>query len=342
MAYELSTIGFYTTGTVSINDGSKTVTGSGTAWKDIVNSGDVLTLDDSKLYFIERVVSDTEIIIDKPYTGSASGSAYRIVLNTAAHFPSDTAAKVERALATMIPRSTAENLFLAIDGEAESAKRDALGRVIADTYVTQSDASTEYVTKVENTQKLSLSGGTMTGNLTFNGNDPNLRIKSSTDNARILIYGGSAYNTGACIWLNGKDYSTSNGEIVFDANNGTTYARLRIQADGIFQFSNSGGSHYRTVETADEKGTNYLKLADGTQFCWGNIAIDSQQTTGTETFPRAFKSELRVVFGRTWAMSPSEVLYMRSVSTTGFTWTCVSPATNSHGYDWFAIGIGAD
>lgn len=97
--YTNSTIGSYTTGTVTCTNNSDVVTGTGTTWSEIVNPGDILTLNDDKLYVIKTVNSNTSITLDKVFAESTvSNSAYRIFLNTAAHFPSDTAAKVERAL----------------------------------------------------------------------------------------------------------------------------------------------------------------------------------------------------------------------------------------------------
>lgn len=102
MPYVASTLGSYMTGTVTVVNGSTAVTGSGTLWSQIVCEGDILTLDDSKLYFVASVNSDTSLTLDKPYAeSSGSGKSYRIILNTAAHFPSDVAAKVERALADL-------------------------------------------------------------------------------------------------------------------------------------------------------------------------------------------------------------------------------------------------
>lgn len=97
--YTNSTIGSYTTGTVTCTKNSANVTGSGTTWSEIVNPGDILTLNDDKLYVIQSVNSNTSLTLDKPFAETTvSNSNYRIFLNTAAHFPSDTAAKVERAL----------------------------------------------------------------------------------------------------------------------------------------------------------------------------------------------------------------------------------------------------
>lgn len=102
MPYVSSTLGTYSTGTVTVVNGSTTVTGSGTVWGDIVNEGDLFTIDDDKFYYVAALNSDTSLTLDKPYAeSSASGINYRVMLNTAAHFPSDVAAKVERALSGM-------------------------------------------------------------------------------------------------------------------------------------------------------------------------------------------------------------------------------------------------
>ena len=102
MAYVASTLGTYSTGTVTVVNGSAAVTGSGTVWGDIVNEGDLFTIDDDKFYYVAALNSDTSLTLDKPYAeASASGINYRVMLNTAAHFPSDVAAKVERALSGM-------------------------------------------------------------------------------------------------------------------------------------------------------------------------------------------------------------------------------------------------
>ena len=102
MPYVASTLGTYSTGTVTVVNGSTAVTGSGTVWGDIVNEGDLFTIDDDKFYYVAALNSDTSLTLDKPYAeSSASGINYRVMLNTAAHFPSDVAAKVERALSGM-------------------------------------------------------------------------------------------------------------------------------------------------------------------------------------------------------------------------------------------------
>lgn len=99
MSYNASTIGTYNTGTVNVVKNSNIITGVETIWKEIINPGDIFTLNDDKIYIISEVIDNTHVKLDKNFIEkSANNSDYRIILSTAAHFPSDTAAKVAKAL----------------------------------------------------------------------------------------------------------------------------------------------------------------------------------------------------------------------------------------------------
>lgn len=70
---------WYKTGTVAINNGSTTVTGSGTAWVENVDVGEGILLPDNRTYEITGVVSNTSLTIGRAYLGSnTSGQAYEI------------------------------------------------------------------------------------------------------------------------------------------------------------------------------------------------------------------------------------------------------------------------
>jgi len=70
---------WYKTGTVAINNGSTTVTGSGTAWVENVDVGEGILLPDGRTYEITGVVSNTSLTIGRAYLGSnTSGQAYEI------------------------------------------------------------------------------------------------------------------------------------------------------------------------------------------------------------------------------------------------------------------------
>lgn len=70
---------WYKTGTVAINNGSTTVTGTGTAWVDNADVGEGILLPDGRTYEITGVVSNTLLTIGRAYLGSnTSGQAYEI------------------------------------------------------------------------------------------------------------------------------------------------------------------------------------------------------------------------------------------------------------------------
>lgn len=79
--YGGSTNSNYTTGTISVTNGSPTVTGSGTSWSTTTNAeaGEYIKLPDSKWYKILSIGSDTSITIEISYQGSTlAGQSYTI------------------------------------------------------------------------------------------------------------------------------------------------------------------------------------------------------------------------------------------------------------------------
>ena len=73
----------YQDGTVSVTNGSSTITGSGTLWLANINAGDLFTkLGDNVMYTVASIPSNTSLTLTAPYGGSASsGSAYGITIN---------------------------------------------------------------------------------------------------------------------------------------------------------------------------------------------------------------------------------------------------------------------
>ena len=78
---------WYRTGTVSVTNGSKTVTGVGTLWTSAVNLGDAFALVDANLnptdawYEVEAVVSNTEITLKQSYDGTTGSNKQFCVFN---------------------------------------------------------------------------------------------------------------------------------------------------------------------------------------------------------------------------------------------------------------------
>ena len=71
---------WYKTGTISVTNGSATVTGSGTSWVANAEVGEALYAPDGRLYEITNIASDTSMTITPAYLGSnQTGQSYTIV-----------------------------------------------------------------------------------------------------------------------------------------------------------------------------------------------------------------------------------------------------------------------
>lgn len=82
-----------------------------------------------------------------------------------------------------------------------------------------------------------LSGGIVTGNITYNGNS-DFSIKRYTNTGRSIFRGGTDYNDGASLYLNGKNYSGGigvSGMARIMASNGTKSSLLDLNPDGNLQ-----------------------------------------------------------------------------------------------------------
>ena len=99
---ETAHLAWYRQGLVSVTNGSTKVSGNGTKFLTAgINAGASLRLDARGDYALEidRVVSDTEIQLVKPYVGqSATNQAYSIDRNHQSTLPADLSARLARAM----------------------------------------------------------------------------------------------------------------------------------------------------------------------------------------------------------------------------------------------------
>lgn len=72
---------WYRTGSISISNGSKSLTGVGTSWVNNVQPGDAVILPDGAYYEVDLVGSNTSITLVEDYAGTtvAPGGAYKII-----------------------------------------------------------------------------------------------------------------------------------------------------------------------------------------------------------------------------------------------------------------------
>jgi hypothetical protein len=69
----------YSTGTISLTNGSKTVTGSGVTWTTLVDAGMLLQVGNERVYVVESIDSTTQLTLRDAYQGSTgSGVSYTL------------------------------------------------------------------------------------------------------------------------------------------------------------------------------------------------------------------------------------------------------------------------
>ena len=186
---------------------------------------------------------------------------------------------------------------------------------------------------------LPLSGGTMTGALTFGVYNAIFR---NVDNNGLLLSGATANEKGAALVLCGKDNANNAGRFLLIARDGANEPTLIGKPDGSLTW---GG---KEVERVNESGTNYIRYENGLQICWGktpqlspSVNTDTSQRV---TFPVAFKDtnysicvSNHYVTGSGWRTSSMCVSNMQTtyvdlyIYITSGTYTCT--------LDWVAVGF---
>lgn len=111
---------------------------------------------------------------------------------------------------------------------------------------TKADTTLERA-KTDASQKyLPLAGGKLSG-----------IVYRNTDDKAMALYGGSAWNKGSALILFGKDANDengSNGDFIIEAQNGTSFARLKGSATGQLQWNGKNIVRAVNGEHADAEG----------------------------------------------------------------------------------------
>ena len=184
------------------------------------------------------------------------------------------------------------------NGTALNAMQDGKGRNIADTY-------------------LPLTGGALT----------NSELKRNVDSSLLKLRGGIQSCADLSLWGSASSYS---GYFMLDANNGTNVTRLQGTPTGTLTW---GGVNVACAEI----GTDYLRLTNGLQICWGTFTCLSNTSRINFSVP-FINSNYKVslcdsAVGSATASSVCGVQSNRA--TTGF--TAISNISNFNG-EYIAIG----
>lgn len=121
------------------------------------------------------------------------------------------------------------------------------------------------------------SGGTMTGAITKSGT---LLAKSSSDNSYVEIDGGTDYNKGAYLRLEGKDSSNAGQARLTCTDGANTYSLILDPATGTAQWRSGAllTTHLANVVSAGNwiyknNGTSYLRISGGSSASTGGNVV---------------------------------------------------------------------
>lgn len=226
-----------------------------------------------------------------------------------------------------------------LKGTAEKAIADSNGKKIHETY-------------------LPLTGGNMTGAISFVVTDG--VIKNINDAGRVIIFGGTAYNNGAALYLLHKNNDNANkGGFALQSHDGTNSAYLVGSPNGKLTWD--GNNIVRSIRgiKADNDGDvwlEFLKLMDssystdtegpmlsigdpsGAAFIMQSGVVESVDSTdgATVTFDVPFRDmDYVVICQQIKDAATGGGVAVKSKSTTGFTLVTYS---NSIDVMWFAFG----
>ena len=181
----------YKTGTVSVTNGSQTVTGSGTTWSTNITVGDIFTVvGDSVWYSVGSVDSDTQITLSSNYAGTtSSGSSYTISRDFTTNFGWPYITKGDIETAAVISK-TIQDIDAELNSNGyDSTNVDITGGSINGTAVGDVTPAAGTFT-VMTTSSASISGGNING-VTIGGTTPGDATFSTMTTSSASITGGT-------------------------------------------------------------------------------------------------------------------------------------------------------
>lgn len=151
-------------------------------------------------------------------------------------------------------------------------------RQMWDSYMKASDEKHQWLYN----NKLSLSGGTMTGGITLTANN---FVKRSNDAGHLRLMGGTELANGASLTLLGIDHSAQPGQFMLRARDASTYKDLLGKPDGSLTWAGKSVFHGTITTTATNGGYEINSVANFVTM-WTRINM-AQGATTTWTFPVA-------------------------------------------------------
>ncbi|WP_051916848.1 MULTISPECIES: pyocin knob domain-containing protein [unclassified Serratia (in: enterobacteria)] len=326
----MASTAWYRTGTIALVQNSATVTGTGTQWNNPVYGvapGQMLLVPGAGtvvMYEIQRVISDTQLTLATPYTGSAAtGQQYAIVtalVGSVADFSRQLSVLVNQWQSQLdgwqqILSGAGDVKLTAPDGSTVTVKSQAALTAAVNDTLNKSTTTTQTVASAVEFKK----------SITSNG-DQQMRATSTTPNLLLRFRDVNDVEKGAVF----SDTATGNMTIRW---NGTAYS-MSAKADGSVTFPGPLYSNNTQVATrATPLGTSDLNTikTEGAYYQSMNSNI-----SGTSNYPAVISGTLLVLDSRAgvagangntfvtqryYPYSINDYYYQRNYSATSSTWS---------------------
>jgi hypothetical protein len=186
---------------------------------------------------------------------------------------------------------------------------------------------------------LPLSGGNMTGAISFTVVDGIIRNVNVNDAGRVIIFSGTAYNNGASLYLYNKNHGSEKGVFSLQAHDGTNSAYLKGTPDGTLTWD--GNAVERIVASSFGTNSFYIKYASGLIIQGGTYTVTDFQKD-TITLPVAFSNANYKVTATPRITSDDRIFYdislIKTRTTTSFKVVCNPSSATRQLIEWIAIG----
>ena len=181
---------------------------------------------------------------------------------------------------------------------------------------------------------LTLSGGTLSGNLKFSASSA--YIEKTTDSGVLAIYSGSAINKGSELVMYGKDHSSYPGEFSLRAKDGVNSVTLRGCPDGTLTWDTKEVERVSTTVTSGNH--KFIRYESGVEIAIGPCQSSSSPPVAVN-FASSFTNTPRVVLTSRSTTITVVTGKMESVTTTGFDFYAVTNNGYVNGANFHYIAI---
>lgn len=337
----------YKTGTVSVSNGSATVTGSGTLFSANVAAGDLFTIvGDNAWYEVASVASNTSLTLSANYAGTTgSGYSYAISRDFTTRLELPYPQKGDIETASLIKRA-----FEQIDTETNIAKANFVatsaptvnddtgdGYTIGSWWVnTSSDeaylcvdatAGAAVWTKISvdvPSEIVSLLAGQSVSMAS-------LTLSGGTANGVAYLNGSKVVTSGSALTFNGSTLATANANASFSSGSASTAGVITSGAagtQGVIQFGSSQTTY--NIQGGPDYLGNVYNVATAQSHQWAIAGSEQARLTSTGLGIGTSSPGTKLSIAQNGG-SNNQYIQLIDTQTSGVTWQIANYATNALG-----------